>query len=335
MRHLRLFMLIAAAVLGAGIAGAARATERSEAVQFQSVSYTDFRQVFRRDATPAPATIKATLTFPDTAAERYPAVVVVHTIGGYQEANEGWQAAQLRQAGFATLTYDSFASRGMSEASVVALREGPPLASGVADAYAALDMLARHPRIDAERIAVLGFSFGGEVAHLAAFERVRNAIAPGPRRFAAHVAYYPGGSYGTAPEGGAYTGAPILMLLGENDDNLPVAKMSGYLAYVSAAGHPAPIDLVIYPGAYHAWTASALRRTRFYPQYVSTRKCPLILFGAGRPTMLVDGKEVPFDLAALERCRAEGAGYTMGFDAPIRAKSTADAVAFLRRHLSP
>lgn len=335
MPHMDLLTLIAAAVLGAGMAGEARAAGGSETVQLHSASYADFRQVLRHDPPPAPAIVTATLTFPDAAAERYPAVVVVHTFGGYQEANEGWYAAQLRTAGFATLTYDSFAARGMSDASMLAARQGPPMASGVADAYAALDMLARHPRIDADRIAIVGFSFGGEIAHLTAFERLHRALAPGQRRFAAHVAYYPGGNYGTAAEGGAYTGAPILLLLGEKDDNLPVAKATEYLAYARAAGYPAPIEVLTYPGAYHAWTVSTLGGARFYPQYPSARQCPLILFGAGRPTFLLGGKEAPLDLDALERCRQAGWGYTMAFDASIRAKSTADAVAFLRQHLSP
>ena len=335
MPHMHLFALIAAAILGAGMACTARTAGGSEAVQFHSASYADFRQVFRRDTPPAPATVTATLTFPDITAERYPAVVVVHTIGGYQESNEGWHAAQFRAAGFATLTYDSFAARGMSDASVVASREGPPLASGVADAYAALDMLARHPRIDAERIAIVGFSFGGEVAHLTALDRVRHALAREQQRFAAHVAYYPAGSYGAAAEASAYTGAPILLLLGEKDDNLPLAKVAAYLDYARAAGYPAPIDVIVYPGAYHAWTVTTAGSARFYPQLVSTRKCPFILFGAGRVSLLVDGKEAPLDVDIVERCRAEGAGYTMGFDAAVRARSTADAVAFLRRHLSP
>ena len=42
------------------------------------------------------------------------------------------------------------------------------------------------------------------------------------------------------------------MLLGEKDDNLPVAKVQGYPAYAPAAGNPAPIESVIYPGAYDA-----------------------------------------------------------------------------------
>jgi hypothetical protein len=43
-------------------------------------------------------------------------------------------------------------------------------------------------------------------------------------------------------ERGAYTGSPVLMLLGEKDDNLPLAKIESYLAYARAAGNPAPIE---------------------------------------------------------------------------------------------
>jgi dienelactone hydrolase len=262
-------------------------------------------------------------------------VVVVHTIGGFREANEGWLAAELRRSGFATLTYDSFSARGLSQSAVVGSRTGPPLASGVADAFAALHFLAGHPRIDADRIGIDGFSFGGEVAHLTAFEVLRAVMAPGSSRFAAHVATYPGGSYGARADAGAYTGAPILMLLGEQDDNLPVAKVEGYLAYASGAGHPAPITTVVYPGAFHAWTVPTLGAPRFYAQFVSTRKCPFILFGRGAPTVLVDGRAQPFDPDALAACRAAGPGYSMASDATTRTKSTADTVAFLQRHLGP
>jgi len=306
-----------------------------ERVTLRSGSYADFRQVFTREA-PAGVSVPATLRFPERPRDRYPAVVVVHTISGFQEANEGWLAAELRRSGFATLTYDSFSARGLSQSAVVGSRTGPPLASGVADAFAALHFLAGHPRIDADRIGIDGFSFGGEVAHLTAFEVLRAVMATGSSRFAAHVATYPGGSYGARAEAGAYTGAPILMLLGEKDDNLPVAKAEGYLAYASAAGHPAPIATVVYPGAFHAWTAPTLGAPRFYPQYVaSSRKCPVILFGRGAPTVLVDGRERPFDPDALAACQAAGSGYSMGFDAATRTKSTADTVAFFQRHLGP
>ncbi|HXA97526.1 MAG TPA: dienelactone hydrolase family protein [Candidatus Dormibacteraeota bacterium] len=303
-----------------------------ELVTLRSGSYTDFHQVFAREA-PAAVSVPAILRFPDRPRDRYPAVVVVHTIGGFQEANEGWLAAELRRNGFATLTYDSFSARGLSQSAVVGSRAGPPLASGVADAFAALQFLAGHPRIAADRIGIVGFSFGGEVAHLTALRALRAVMAKGSLRFAAHVATYPGGSYGAQADAGAYTGAPILMLLGEKDDNLPVAKVEGYLAYANGAGHPAPITTVVYPGAFHAWTVPTLGAPRFYAQYVSTRKCPFILFGRGAPTVLTDGRAEPFDPDAFAACRTAGPGYTMGFDATTRTKSTADTVAFLQRHL--
>lgn len=333
---LRALGVVAAAfAVGAALVyGQIREAGPIERVTLRSGSYADFRQVFVREA-PTEVSVPATLRFPDQPRDRYPAVVVVHTISGFREANEGWLAAELRQSGFATLTYDSFSARGLSQSAVIASRAGPPIASGVADAFSALQFLAGHPRIAADRIGIVGFSFGGEVAHLTAFELLRAVMAPGSSRFAAHVATYPGGSYGLRAEAGVYTGAPILMLLGEKDDNLPVAKVEGYLAYANGAGHPAPITTVIYPGAFHAWTVPTLGAPRFYAQYLSTRKCPVILFARGAPTVLLDGRAQPFDPDALTACLAAGPGYTMAFDGTTRARSTADTLAFFQRHLNP
>jgi dienelactone hydrolase len=125
------------------------------------------------------------------------------------------------------------------------------------------------------------------------------------------------------------------MLLGDKDDNLPVAKVENYLAYAKAAGAPAPIEAVTYPGAYHAWTVPSLTTLRFYPEYVSTKKCPLIVIGPGRPTLLVDGQMKPFDPNTFGACMAEAPGYSMVYDAGVRAKSVAEAAGFLQRHLRP
>jgi len=323
---------IAAIACGIAAVHSQAAEAQPNPVTFQSASYVDFRQLLSREAPAATATVPATLSFPDDARDRYPAVVVVHTVGGYIEANEGQYAAELREAGFATLTYDSFAARGST--GVALARSGPGLwPNGVADAYAALRLLAGHARIDAGRIAIAGFSYGGEVAHLTALAGLRAALNPGEVRFAAHVAYYPAGVFGAIAEPVAYTGSPILMLLGEKDDNLPVKKIENYLAYAKAAGSPAPIELVTYPGAYHAWTVPGLTTLRFYPEYPSTKQCPLILLGPGRPALLTGGGLTPFDPNSFGACMAKAPGYSMVYDAPVRVRSAADSIGFLQRHL--
>ena len=326
---MRLCLIVAVAILAMAVSASA------QTVMVQSGRYADFRQLLSREAPPDQAIVGMTVRLPDEARDRYPAVVIVHGLGGYLESNEGWHAAEFRKAGFATLTYDSPTARSIRQGSSTGSRGGSPWASAVAEAYAALTLLAGDPRIDASRIAIIGFSFGGEVAHLAAFERVRAALAAGQNRFAAHVSYYPAGVNGIAAGPGAYTGAPILMLLGEKDENLPVAKAEEYLTYARSAGPAPPIDVSIYPGADHAWTIPSLGAARFYPQYPSTRKCPYLLLGPSRPALLISGREAPMDPSAFQTCLKNGRGYTMGYDEAARAKSTRETVAFLVKALRP
>jgi dienelactone hydrolase len=328
-----LCVLVATIVYGTATGHCQSSQAGMTMVTFQSSTYGDMRQLLTREAATGTVTVKAYLGFPEQASDRYPAVVVVHSMAGYRDANEGYAAAELRKAGFATLTYDSFAARGTTGAAL----QGSPgyLPIGVADAYAALRLLSGESRIDAGRIAIIGFSYGGEVAHLAAFETLRSALNPGTGRFAAHVAFYPGGNFGTIAQPGAYTGSPVLMLLGGKDDNLPATKIESYLAYAHAAGAPAPIETVIYPGTYHAWTVSDLPTARFYADFVSTKKCPLILLGPKQPALLIDGAPKPFDPAAFGACVAAAPGYWMGFDEAVRGQSITDTVRFLQRSLKP
>lgn len=319
-------------LFGLSIALALAAPSAAETVTFQSGNYDDFRQILAGDAAPATVIIAATLEFPVEKAERHPAVVIVHTIAGYQDSNEGWHAAEFRKAGFATLTYESPAARIMREAPGASRRNGLPWGAAVAEAFAALRVLALDPRIDPTRIVIVGFSFGGEIAHLSALEALRVALVPEPLRFVAHVAFYPAGVFGVAASTSPYTGAPVLMLLGDKDDNLPIAKIESYLAYARAAGSLPPVEVSIYVGGYHAWTVSNLGgASRFYGQYASTKKCPLLLLRATGPALLVDGQEKPMDPDIMRSCLANGWGYTMAYDAALREKSLAETLAFIRK----
>jgi len=312
-------------------AGAPQPGEIVETVQFESASYPSFREFFRQQPPGERVTVSGRLGFPAAKTARYPAVIVVHTIGGYREENEGWMAARLREAGYATLTYDSFAARGLSGLSTSP--NPPPWASALADAYAALRFLARDPRIDPKRIAIVGFSFGGEIARLAAWSLARDAAGPGGPRFAAHVAYYPAGVFGVIAYPNAYTGAPILMLLAGRDEAMPLAKWHAYRDYAASAGFPVPATEIVYPNASHGWTNPDFSAPRYNPQARSARACPTLMIMPGARGFLIDGKLQADDPALLQSCRESSRGYTMAYDESIRARSTSDALAFLGRAL--
>ncbi len=91
-----------------------------------------------------------------------PAVLLLHGSGGvYPELHDFW-TRQLNTLGIATFVPDMFGPRGVT--STVENQSRVPLAADTTDAFAALRLLATHPRIDRKRIAAMGFSRGGRFA---------------------------------------------------------------------------------------------------------------------------------------------------------------------------
>src|SRR5436309_7635047 len=129
------------------LSAAAHAAQAQEKIILESASYADLRQLVTQPGSGSKVDVPAQLDFPADGKGKYPAVVIVHTLGGYQESNEGWHAAEFRKAGFASLTYDSFGARKVDALRAGGARPGD-FASGVADAYAALRSLAADPRIE-------------------------------------------------------------------------------------------------------------------------------------------------------------------------------------------
>src|SRR5476651_2859303 len=103
--------------LGLALMNATVASAGAEQVTFQSGNYAGLRQLVAQEPAFSTNTIAGTLSFPDEKRDRYPALVIVHTIGGYQDSNEGWHAARFRKSGFATLTYISATAQRMADAS--------------------------------------------------------------------------------------------------------------------------------------------------------------------------------------------------------------------------
>jgi dienelactone hydrolase len=212
----------AAALAGLALAGAASAAERRVVV-----------------ADPAPPLAGATAAGPLTGymtapsgAGPFPAVALIPSCLGLPQ-NRAAFAATLAGWGYAALYIDEFAPRGLAETCSVDFPVGP------ADAAAALAFLARQPFVDARRVAVVGFSQGGDVALAVAASPPRGA------RLRAAAAYYPP----CANRQGETLKLPTLILVGAADSVTPAADCRAFVAAQPPGA--AAARLVVLPGAGH------------------------------------------------------------------------------------
>ncbi len=144
------------------------------------------------------------------------AVLICHGSDGV-DGRGAFHAEALNAAGVATLEIDMWAARGSGRGA--AARPSSPLDT-LGDAFGALAFLAAQPEIDAARIGVMGFSWGGVVTLVSSRRRHVERFSQGGLRFAAHAAFYPVcWAYEHVPalslEG--RTGSPILIQTGEAD----------------------------------------------------------------------------------------------------------------------
>ena len=183
----------------------------------------------------------------------FPAVVLAHGCNGNASIERGW-GATLRGWGYATFVLDSFRGRGILE---VCTNAGTLLPlQRVPDAYGALRLLAADPRIDARRIALMGFSHGGALAMLASTQWARDTYAPaGQPAFRAFLPFYPNCN-ASFPERSKVS-APVRIHIGEADDWTPAAPCVALASALKASGQN--VDITVYPGAHHAFDVPGLQ----------------------------------------------------------------------------
>src|SRR5262249_1133053 len=117
------------------------------------------------------------------------------------------------------------------------------------DDFEALKALAKHPRIDAQHIGIVGFSKGASSALAAANEgRASHALPPG-LPYALPLLFY--AACGTQYYKPKTTGVPIYLLLGAADTYVGTAPCQEYVQTLKAEG--ARIELTLYPHAKHGF----------------------------------------------------------------------------------
>jgi dienelactone hydrolase len=190
------------------------------------------------------------------------AVVMMHGCGGAYTRNGSLNARHrmwgehLAAQGYIALMVDSFTSRDVKELCTQKYQSRTLKQSDrVGDAYAALAYLRARPDVDAAHVALLGWSHGGGT--------VLNAMAKVPASgpgFSAAIAFYPGCSaFAKAPDK-FHPYAPLLVLMGEADDWTPSKPCRELTDIVRK--RPEPMELVLYPGAYHDFDNPDLKTKR-------------------------------------------------------------------------
>jgi dienelactone hydrolase len=264
------------------------------------------------------------------------AVVLVHGSGGLYDAMLDYWPKRFNGAGLAVLSLDTFGPRGVK--STADDQSQVPFAADTADAFAALRVLATHPRIDPKRIAVMGFSRGGITAWRSAINRIVTAQKlPGDLRFAAHVPVYAGGCVGifrVTPRAGVFSPAPMLWVHGDADDYTPIGPCQEYSAKIGQTG--TPVTFLAIPGAQHKFDSDDTRKITLRGAQRTTDECPLetdveAMAVLDRKT----GQRLTGDAlaATLKACSAQGAN--VQGDKAARDKAADAITAFLGKVLAP
>jgi dienelactone hydrolase len=170
----------------------------------------------------------------------FPSLVMLHGCAGIS-TRQNWWAETLRSWGYLTLAVDSFGPRG--ESIVCDTLKVDPQHARVGDTYAGRAYLAAHPLADKERIGLIGWSHGGTTTLYVVDDVYLSRLKPVP--FKTAVAFYPGCLMRIQR-----LNAPLLILIGEEDDWTPAARCQR-MELEPNTRHG--ITLRVYPGAHHGF----------------------------------------------------------------------------------
>jgi dienelactone hydrolase len=178
---------------------------------------------------------------------RLPVAVLMHGSGGIG-GNIGYWKRQLNAMGVSTFVIDGMTGRGVTGVGDKQATLGR--LNFILDIYRSLEILAKHPRVDPNRIIMMGFSRGGQAALYSSVNRFQKRWNKSGVEFAAYIAFYPdcATNYRTDTE---VAKRPIRIFHGTPDNYNPVAPCKAFVERLKEAG--TDVQLTEYPHAPHGF----------------------------------------------------------------------------------
>ena len=284
------------------------------AVQSQTLSGPEF---LNGDKGGKPVILAGELRLPQARAAKFPAIVLVHGSGGVNGSADMW-IHRLNQAGIATFVLDTFSGRGI----VSTVQDQTQLNSlaMMVDTYKALDLLAKHPRIDASKISVIGFSKGAVASIFSASTRFQKMYGT-DAKFASHIGLYTPCNIRFMGDT-TLTGAPMRFFHGTTDDYVNVVPCRAFVEDIKKMG--VDVMLTEFADTPHGYDDPLIPALVALPKAQSVRNCLLVEQSTGN-IVNVDTKR---SFSISDPCVA--VGVHVGHN-PDATKKTLDAViAFLQ-----
>ena len=201
---------------------------------------------------------------------RLPVVILQHASSGYDARIDVW-SREFNAMGISTFALDGFTSRGLGD--INASQASLGRTNLILDIYRALEILAKHPRIDPTRIALMGFSRGGQATLYASMKRFHKMWNTSGIEFAAYVPFYPDCMTRFIADTDI-ADRPIRIFGGAQDDYNPITNCKAYAERLRVANHD--VEVTEYPNASHAFdNPLGAQPAKVQPSFESVRDCKI------------------------------------------------------------